>query len=128
VLGGAAQPTADEVRDFPEPFGALMLELPLRDAGFVLPSWEELSGIVEAAHERDAVVHFDGARLWESAPHFGRPLDEMRLASVLASRARSEHGPHEYSFADLGLDAEAERSQLHRYQSFFAVPPERGRS
>ncbi|TMA26376.1 MAG: sulfotransferase [Deltaproteobacteria bacterium] len=59
---------------------------------------------------------------------FGRPLDEMRLASVLASRARSEHGPHEYSFADLGLDAEAERSQLHRYQSFFAVPPERGRS
>jgi threonine aldolase len=70
-------PTADEVRDLPEPFGALMLELPLRDAGFVLPSWEELSAVVEAAHERDAVVHFDGARLWESAPHFGRPLDEI---------------------------------------------------
>ncbi|MEV0487959.1 beta-eliminating lyase-related protein [Streptomyces sp. NPDC050508] len=70
-------PTADEVRDLPEPFGALMLELPLRDAGFVLPSWEELSAVVEAAHERDAVVHFDGARLWESAPHFGHPLDEI---------------------------------------------------
>ncbi len=70
-------PTADEVRDLPEPFGALMLELPLRDAGFVQPSWEELSAVVEAAHERDAVVHFDGARLWESAPHFGRPLDEI---------------------------------------------------
>lgn len=70
-------PTADEVRDFPEPFGALMLELPLRDAGFVLPTWEELSAVVEAAHERDAVVHFDGARLWESASHFGRPLDEI---------------------------------------------------
>ncbi|MET7567819.1 beta-eliminating lyase-related protein [Streptomyces sp. NPDC005492] len=71
------QPTADEVRDFPEPFGTLMLELPLRDAGFVLPSWEELSAVAEAARERDAVVHFDGARLWESAPHFGRPLDEI---------------------------------------------------
>jgi len=35
-------PTADEVRDFDEPFGALMLELPLREPGFVLPSWEEL--------------------------------------------------------------------------------------
>jgi threonine aldolase len=54
-----------------------MLELPLRDAGFVLPSWEELSALVEAAHERDAVVHFDGARLWESVSHFGRPLDEI---------------------------------------------------
>ncbi|MFD8155556.1 threonine aldolase family protein [Streptomyces sp. NPDC059720] len=70
-------PTAAEVRDFEEPFGALMLELPLRDAGFVLPSWEELTGVVEAARERDAVVHFDGARLWESTVHFGRPLAEI---------------------------------------------------
>jgi threonine aldolase len=70
-------PSADEVRDFDEPFGALMLELPLRDAGFVLPSWEELTEVVAAAHERDAVVHFDGARLWESTVHFGRPLDEI---------------------------------------------------
>ncbi|MFD4556937.1 threonine aldolase family protein [Streptomyces sp. NPDC058469] len=77
VTSEPRQPTADEVRDFPEPFGTLMLELPLRDAGFVLPSWEELSAVVEAAHERDAVVHFDGARLWESATHFGRPLDEI---------------------------------------------------
>ncbi|WP_369248253.1 low specificity L-threonine aldolase [Streptomyces sp. R41] len=70
-------PTAEEIRDFDEPFGALMLELPLRDAGFVLPSWEELSEVAEAARERDAVVHIDGARLWECATHFGRPLDEI---------------------------------------------------
>ncbi|WP_416071506.1 threonine aldolase family protein [Streptomyces sp. ME02-8801-2C] len=70
-------PTADEVRDFGEPFGTLMLELPLRDAGFLLPTWEELSEVVAAARERDAVVHFDGARLWESTTHFGRPLDEI---------------------------------------------------
>lgn len=77
VTSEPRQPTADEIRDFPEPFGTLMLELPLRDAGLVLPSWEELSAVVEAARERDAVVHFDGARLWESTPHFGRPLDEI---------------------------------------------------
>ncbi|MFI8835196.1 threonine aldolase family protein [Streptomyces afghaniensis] len=70
-------PTAAEVRDFEEPFGALMLELPLRDAGFVLPSWEELTEVVAAARERDAVVHFDGARLWESTAHFGRSLAEI---------------------------------------------------
>ncbi|MEU5973158.1 beta-eliminating lyase-related protein [Streptomyces sp. NPDC047315] len=70
-------PTAEEVRGFEEPFGALMLELPLRSAGCVLPSWDELVEVVEAARERDAVVHFDGARLWESTVHFDRPLDEI---------------------------------------------------
>ncbi|MFI1811392.1 threonine aldolase family protein [Streptomyces sp. NPDC020422] len=70
-------PTAEEVRDHPEPFGALMLELPLREAGFVLPTWDELVDVVEAARERDAVVHFDGARLWETPTRFGRPLPEI---------------------------------------------------
>ncbi|MEU2119755.1 beta-eliminating lyase-related protein [Streptomyces sp. NPDC016459] len=70
-------PTAEEVRDHPEPFGTLMLELPLRDAGFVLPTWDELTEVVEAARERDAVVHFDGARLWECPPFLGRPLAEI---------------------------------------------------
>ncbi|WP_254077031.1 threonine aldolase family protein [Streptomyces pacificus] len=70
-------PTGDEIRDLDEPFGTLMLELPLRDAGFVLPEWDELVEAVEAAREMEAVVHFDGARLWECAPHFGRALDEI---------------------------------------------------
>ncbi|OEU90578.1 threonine aldolase [Streptomyces abyssalis] len=70
-------PTAAEVRDVAEPFGSLALELPLREAGFVLPSWEELTDTVTAARDRDAVVHFDGARLWECATHFGRSLPEI---------------------------------------------------
>jgi threonine aldolase len=70
-------PQAEEIRGLGDPFGTLMLELPLRDAGFVLPSWDELVAVVAAARERDAVVHFDGARLWECATHFGRPLDEI---------------------------------------------------
>ncbi|MEV0927317.1 beta-eliminating lyase-related protein [Streptomyces spongiicola] len=70
-------PTADEIRGLDEPFGTLMLELPLRDAGFVLPEWDELVEAVEAAREMEAVVHFDGARLWECATHFGRALDEI---------------------------------------------------
>ncbi|MFF5310506.1 threonine aldolase family protein [Streptomyces massasporeus] len=77
LTGEPRMPTAAEVRDFEEPFGALMLELPLRDAGFVLPTWEELTEVVDAARERDAVVHFDGARLWESTVHFDRPLAEI---------------------------------------------------
>ncbi|WP_141206308.1 threonine aldolase family protein [Streptomyces griseorubiginosus] len=77
VTSEPRMPSADEVRDFPEPFGALMLELPLRDAGYLLPTWEELTELVAAARERDAVVHFDGARLWDTTVHFGRPLDEI---------------------------------------------------
>lgn len=67
-------PTADEVRDLDEPFGTLMLELPLRDAGFLLPTWAELVAVVEAARARGARVHVDGARLWESTAYLGRDL------------------------------------------------------
>jgi threonine aldolase len=73
----ARQPTAEEVRELAEPFGTLMLELPLRDAGYLLPTYGELVELVAAARGRDAVVHVDGARLWECAPHFGRPLPEI---------------------------------------------------
>ncbi|GAA0497289.1 threonine aldolase family protein [Streptomyces olivaceiscleroticus] len=110
-------PTAEEVRGLDEPFGTLALELPLRDAGFVLPSWDELVAVTEAARERDAVVHFDGARLWESAPHFGRPLPEIAdLAdSVYVSFYKSLGGISGAALAcseDLAAEARAWR---HRY-------------
>ncbi|MEV0089933.1 beta-eliminating lyase-related protein [Streptomyces sp. NPDC050738] len=110
-------PTADEVRDFDEPFGTLMLELPLRDAGFVLPSWEELVAVVQAGRERDAVVHFDGARLWECTAHFGQPLREIAgLAdSVYVSFYKSLGGLSGAVLAgDASLVAEA-RTWRHRY-------------
>ncbi|WP_018350235.1 threonine aldolase family protein [Longispora albida] len=60
-----------------ESFGTFMAELPLREAGFVLPSWDELTASVAAARDREAVVHFDGARLWESTVHLGHTLPEI---------------------------------------------------
>ncbi|MDF3145533.1 MULTISPECIES: beta-eliminating lyase-related protein [unclassified Streptomyces] len=110
-------PTADEVRGFDEPFGALMLELPLRDAGFVLPSWEELTEVVEAARERDAVVHFDGARLWESTVHFGRPLEEIAgLAdSVYVSFYKSLDGFGGAVLAGPQTLVDEARAWRHRY-------------
>jgi threonine aldolase len=71
------QPTAQEIRDLDEPFGTLMLELPLREPGYILPTWDELVAVVDAAHERGARVHIDGARLWESTPHLGHDLDAI---------------------------------------------------
>ncbi|MEV5735404.1 beta-eliminating lyase-related protein [Streptomyces sp. NPDC052292] len=110
-------PTAEEIRDFPEPFGALMLELPLRDAGFLLPSWEELTEVVAAARERDAVVHFDGARLWESTVHLGRSLDEIAgLAdSVYVSFYKSLDGFGGAALAGPAALVEEARTWRHRY-------------
>ncbi|MFJ5728689.1 threonine aldolase family protein [Streptomyces paradoxus] len=110
-------PTAAEVRDFEEPFGALMLELPLRDAGFVLPTWEELTEVVRAARDRDAVVHFDGARLWESTVHFGRPLAEIAgLAdSVYVSFYKSLEAFGGAALAGPGELVEEAKAWRHRY-------------
>jgi threonine aldolase len=110
-------PTAAEVRDFEEPFGTLMLELPLRDAGFVLPTWAELTETVAAARERDAVVHFDGARLWECTPHFNRSLPDIAALadSVYVSFYKSLEG---ISGAALAASAEVvaeAKAWRHRY-------------
>ncbi|MBC9726704.1 low specificity L-threonine aldolase [Streptomyces sp. TRM68367] len=119
-------PTAAEVRDFEEPFGALMLELPLRDAGFVLPTWEELTEVVEAARERDAVVHFDGARLWECTAHFGRSLDEIAALadSVYVSLYKSLDGLGGAALAGSQTLVSEAKVWRHRYggQAFQQFP------
>lgn len=94
-----------------------MLELPLRDAGFVLPTWEELEEVVAAARERDAVVHFDGARLWECATHFGRGLPEIAALadSVYVSFYKSLGGISGAVLAGSASLVEEARVWRHRY-------------
>ena len=53
------------------------MELPLRDAGCLLPPWEELVELGEVARELGVPLHADGARIWESQPFYGRPLAEI---------------------------------------------------
>src|SRR5439155_3651339 len=64
----------DEVR---EPVAALLLELPQREIGGQLPSWDELVAQTGWARERGAATHMDGARLWEAQPFYGRPHAEI---------------------------------------------------
>ncbi|MET7904154.1 beta-eliminating lyase-related protein [Streptomyces sp. NPDC005355] len=110
-------PTAEEVRDLDEPFGTLALELPLRDAGFVLPAWDELVAVVEAAREREAVVHVDGARLWECTPHFGRGLREIAALadSVYVSFYKSLDGISGAALAGPETLVAEAKAWRHRY-------------
>lgn len=110
-------PGAEEVRDHPEPFGTLMLELPLRDAGFTLPTWDELEATVAAARERDAVVHLDGARLWECGTHFGRGLQEIAALadSVYVSFYKSLDGLSGAALAGPSVLVDEARVWRHRY-------------
>ncbi|MFD7914955.1 threonine aldolase family protein [Streptomyces sp. NPDC059752] len=113
----ARPPSAADVEALQEPFGTLMVELPLREAGFLLPTWEELEALTEAARERDAVVHFDGARLWESTVHFGRTLPEIAgLAdSVYVSFYKSLGGLSGAALAGPREFVEETRVWRHRY-------------
>nr|WP_254552974.1 beta-eliminating lyase-related protein [Kitasatospora sp. MMS16-BH015] len=110
-------PSAAELHAVAELFDAILLELPLREAGFVLPSWDELTATVAAARERGAAVHFDGARLWESARHLGHSLPEIAALadSVYVSFYKTLGG---FSGAALAGDEEfaaSARLWRHRY-------------
>lgn len=69
--------TAADLDDLAGPLAAVSVELPLRDAGYLLPAWEELVAFTGRARERGVPVHLDGARLWESQPFYDRPYAEI---------------------------------------------------
>ena len=69
--------TADGLRELSPGLGAALVEMPLRDAGCLLPSWDDLTALSEAARELGVPLHADGARIWESQPYYDRPLPEI---------------------------------------------------
>ena len=69
--------TIDDLTAVAEPAAALLIELPQRDLGGQQPAWEDLQAQVAWARDRGAAAHLDGARLWESAAGYGRPLAEI---------------------------------------------------
>ena len=81
---GGVLPTAEHLAAIPGVLGAALLELPLRDGGYLLPSWEQLEAFSRACSDRGVPLHFDGARIWESAPQLGHtPAEIAALADTV---------------------------------------------
>jgi threonine aldolase len=78
---GATVPTAEAFTDLTgrlgHGLGAVLVELPLREAGCLLPTWEELTALSVATRGAGVPLHADGARIWESQPFYDRPLSEI---------------------------------------------------
>ncbi len=69
--------TREELKGVDQPLSVLLLELPQREIGGQLPSWEELTEAAAWARKRNVRLHMDGARLWECAPFYGRSYAEI---------------------------------------------------
>lgn len=69
--------TLDDLTAIAEDPAALLIELPQRDIGGQQPAFDDLTAHAAWARQRGAAVHLDGARLWESAAGYGRPVAEI---------------------------------------------------
>lgn len=61
---------ADDLARTTDPLGCLLLELPMRECGGVLPTWAQLQAVTASARARGIPLQLDGARLWECGPYF----------------------------------------------------------
>ncbi|MEU4419046.1 beta-eliminating lyase-related protein [Actinoplanes sp. NPDC024001] len=110
-------PTAAEIAALDEPVGTVVVELPLRDAGFVLPTWSELTAAGVAARAAGARVHFDGARIWESTPYLRHSLRQVAALadSTYVSFYKSVDGISGAALAGSAELAAYARAWRHRY-------------
>lgn len=67
----------DDLDAIPDRLGALAMEVPMRELGGQNPSWDELGAIKAHCRARNAHLHMDGARLWEAAAAYARPVAEI---------------------------------------------------
>jgi len=75
--------TLSDLEGIHEPVAALLLELPQREIGGLLPAWDDLVAQTSWARERGVALHLDGARLWQTGPFYQR--DHAQIAGLFDS-------------------------------------------
>jgi threonine aldolase len=76
-LGRFAPFTAADLAGVGPQLACAVVELPLRRAGYLLPTWDDLLAISAWCQEHSVPLHLDGARLWEAAAGYRRTLKEV---------------------------------------------------
>jgi threonine aldolase len=69
--------TTADLKRVREPLGAVLIELPQREIGGQLPSWDAVVETIACARSAGARAHLDGARLWEIKPFYKRGYAEI---------------------------------------------------
>ena len=69
--------TLADLQAIAQPLAALLIELPQREIGGQLPSWDELVAITDWARSRNIALHMDGARLWQCKAFYQREYAEI---------------------------------------------------
>lgn len=69
--------TIEDLKAVKEPFACLLIELPQREIGGQLPSYEELVEISQYCKSKGIKLHLDGARLFETLPYYNKSAAEI---------------------------------------------------
>ena len=69
--------TVADLDKISEPLACLFIELPMRELGGILPTWDELEALKTSARDAGMMLHMDGARLWESRAFYQRSYAEI---------------------------------------------------
>ena len=67
----------EDVLELDEEISCLLLELPQREIGGQLPTYETLEAISTYCHEKGIKLHLDGARLMEILPYYKKTASEV---------------------------------------------------
>lgn len=62
--------TTQDLRAYDKPLSSIVIELPMREVGGKLPSWDDLLKQRELSSARGTRMHLDGARLWEALAYY----------------------------------------------------------
>jgi len=69
--------TATDLSSVELPLSALLVELPMREIGGQLPTWNDLLAQQQWAKEHNVAFHLDGARLWPCTEYYQKTLAEI---------------------------------------------------
>jgi threonine aldolase len=66
-----------DLKSINERFACLLIELPQREIGGQLPTWEELVEISDYCKDNGIKLHLDGARLFEAIPYYDKSASDI---------------------------------------------------